>query len=123
MGRIGMVHFEAWQRQEGARVAAVCDPSETTRAAAEAQGMTAFSDPDEMLAQVKLDAVSICAPPSLHQPLAEVCFTHRVPVLCEKPLATEGDSASKLVESAHRLAGRFQLATKFRHVPELQMAR
>ena len=123
MGRIGMVHVEAWQRQEGARVTAVCDPSEVARTAAEAQGMRAFAEPAEMLEAMKLDAVSICAPPSLHQPLAEVCFAHQVPVLCEKPLAAEGDSASKLIESAHKLGGRFQLATKFRHVPELQMAR
>jgi predicted dehydrogenase len=123
LGRIGAVHVEAWESLGNAHVVAACDSSETARAAASSKGMDVFSNPAEMLDSMKLDAVSICAPPNQHQPLAEICFEKGVPVLCEKPLAADGESATTLVASAHRHGARFQLATKFRHVPELQMAR
>ena len=123
LGRIGAVHLEAWDSLEGARVVAACDSSEAAREAAANKGLAVFSDPSAMLEAMKLDAVSICAPPNLHQPLAEACFERGVPVLCEKPLAADGEAATTLVESAHRHRARFQLATKFRHVPELQKVR
>ncbi len=123
LGRIGAVHVEAWDSLEGARVVAVCDSSEAARVAASQKGLAVFSDPQAMLDAVQLDAVSICAPPNQHQPLAEICFEKGVAVLCEKPLAADGSTATALVQSAHRHHARFQLATKFRHVPELQKAR
>ena len=123
LGRIGAVHVEAWDSLEGARVVAVCDSSEAARVAASQKGLAVFSDPQAMLDAVQLDAVSICAPPNQHQPLAEICFEKGVAVLCEKPLAADGATATALVQSAHRHHARFQLATKFRHVPELQKAR
>jgi len=102
---------------------AACDSNAQAREGAEQKGMEAYSDPRAMLEEANLDAVSICAPPNQHQPLAEICFEAGVPVLCEKPLAADGESATVLVESAHRHRSRFQLATKFRHVPELQIAK
>lgn len=123
LGRIGAVHVEAWEALEGAGVVAACDSNEEARAAAARKGMAVFSDPKSMLESMEIDAVDICAPPNQHQPLAEACFERGVPVLCEKPLAADGTSATELVESAHRHRSRFQLATKFRHVPELQLAR
>jgi predicted dehydrogenase len=108
---------------EGASVVAACDSSEAARAAGAKQGLAMFSDPQAMLDSTALDAVTICAPPHQHQPLAEICFDKGVPVLCEKPLAADGTAATALVESAHRHRARFQLATKFRHVPEVQLAR
>ena len=123
LGRIGAVHMEAWDALEGAKVVAACDSNAGARAAAAQKGLAVFADPAEMLASMELDAVGICAPPNQHQPLAEVCFDKGIPVLCEKPLAADGQSATALVESAHRHRARFQLATKFRHVPDLQAAR
>lgn len=123
LGRIAGTHVETWNSLEGARVVAACDPSDAARAAASAKGMAAFSEVGAMLDAMDIDAVCICAPPSVHQPLAETCFDKGVPVLCEKPLAADGMAATALVESAHRHRARFQLATKFRHVPDLQAAR
>ncbi len=123
LGRIGAAHVEAWDSLEGARMVAACDSSEDARTAAAKRGLDVYTDAASMLKSANLDAVSICAPPNQHQPLAEICFEAGVPVLCEKPLAADGAAASQLVESAHRHRSRFQLATKFRHVPELQLAK
>lgn len=123
LGRIGAVHVEAWEALGGAKVVAACDSSAEARAGAVKKGMAAFSSPAAMLESMEIDAVGICAPPNQHQPLAEICFDKGVPVLCEKPLAADGASATALVESAHKHRARFQLATKFRHVPDLQYAK
>jgi predicted dehydrogenase len=123
LGRISAAHIDTWKAIEGASVVAACDSSEAARAAGAKQGLAMFSDPQAMLDSTALDAVTICAPPHQHQPLAEICFDKGVPVLREKPLAADGTAATALVESAHRHRARFQLATKFRHVPEVQLAR
>lgn len=123
LGRIGAVHVEAWQAMDGVSVVAACDSSEAARTAAAAKGLEVFSDPAAMLESSKLDAVSICAPPDQHSPLAQICFEQNVAVLCEKPLAADGEAGLGLIEAAHSCDARFQLATKFRHVPDLQAAR
>ena len=46
-----------------------------------------------------------------------------VAVLCEKPLAIDLASAQELIGGASQAGVEFQLATKFRHVPDIRKAR
>jgi predicted dehydrogenase len=122
-GRAGQVHLEAWQATPGARVVAIADPSVDARKSARALGVRAFGDPLDMLQNARLDIVSICSPPARHAGLAIAALGRGVDVLCEKPLATRGPAALRMTQIADLHRRRLLLATKFRHVPDLVVAR
>src|SRR5262249_44037247 len=83
----------------------------------------AYDDAAEMLEQEKLDAVSICTPPSSHLGLAALFLGRGVPVLCEKPMTTSLGSAFRMFDSVSKTGTPFALATKYRFVPEVQQAK
>ena len=123
LGRAGRVHLDAWRAVPGVHVAAVCDPSPDAVAVARAEGLHAVSDPSELFAKIPLDAVSIATPPAQHAPLAIAALEEGLHVLCEKPLAIQGPSAMRMMQAAARTGRQLLLATKFRHVPDLIVAR
>jgi predicted dehydrogenase len=123
LGRAGRVHLEAWRAVPGAQVVAVADPSPSVVSAARIEGLRATPDARELLATQGLHAVSICAPPVHHAALAIAALEHGLHVLCEKPLATRGDSALRMVGAARQTGRHLLIATKFRHVPDLLVAR
>lgn len=122
-GRAGHVHFEAWQATPGAKVVAIADPSAEARRRARALGLRTFADPLEMLHQARLELVSICSPPARHARVAIAALGRGLDVLCEKPLATQGPAALRMTQTAALYGRRLLLATKFRHVPDLRIAR
>jgi predicted dehydrogenase len=122
-GRAGRVHLDAWRTVQGVEVAAVSDPAPAVVAAARAEGLHAVADSSEVLAMPDLDAVSICAPPVDHPPLAVAALQRGLHVLCEKPLAIRGPAAMRMMQTAARTGRQLLLATKFRHVPDLLVAR
>ena len=123
LGRAGSVHLEAWRHVEGSEVVAVCDPSPAARRRARDLGIRAFVDPNVMLEEAKLDAVTIATPPADHAELAIASVERGLHVLCEKPLALTTWDALSMLRTASRKKRQLLLATKFRHVPELQTAR
>jgi predicted dehydrogenase len=122
-GRAGRMHLEAWRAVAGVDVAAVSDPSPVVVAAARREGLHAVGQSRELLAMPGLDAVSICAPPVDHAPLAIAALEQGLDVLCEKPLAIRGPAAMRMMQAATRAGRQLLLATKFRHVPDLLVAR
>ena len=123
LGRAGRVHLEAWRAVPGAEVVAVADASPTVVNAARVEGLHATAPTRELLATQGLDAVSICAPPVHHAALTIAALEHGLHVLCEKPLATRGDGALRMVRAAAQTGRHLLIATKFRHVPDLLAAR
>ncbi|HLK10821.1 MAG TPA: Gfo/Idh/MocA family oxidoreductase [Candidatus Binatia bacterium] len=123
LGRAGRVHLDAWRAVPRAEVAAICDPVPAVRRSARAEGLAAYAEPAEMLERAPLDAVSICSPPAFHAPIALACFGRGLDVLCEKPLAINGRAALRMAQAATRGGRVLLLATKFRHVPDLAVAR
>lgn len=122
-GRIADTHLEAWTANEGVAVTSVVDDSPLARERARSMGLTAYQTVGEFLKSERLDAVSICSPPAFH-PLQALDILHAgVPVLCEKPLAVDLVSAQELIDGAAQAGVVFQLATKFRHVPDIRKAR
>src|SRR5262249_47499577 len=104
-------------------MAAQVDPWPAVVAAAREAGLPVTSDTRQLLGQIGLDAVSICAPPVHHTPLAIAALSHGLHVLCEKPLATRTDAAVRMVQAAVRSGRHLLIATKFRHVPDVIGAR
>ncbi|MBA2480128.1 MAG: Gfo/Idh/MocA family oxidoreductase [Planctomycetes bacterium] len=104
-GAIANSHVEG-MRAAGCTVVAVADPSEAARKKmAEAQKLTAYASLAEMRAAEKLDAVSVCAPNSLHAPLAIEALKAGLSVLCEKPPSTSLGGAVDM-RAAARASGK-----------------
>lgn len=83
------------------RVVGVCDTNEA--AASELAGLTgatAFTDVSDMLAATAPDAVYIATPDVLHADPFFACIEHGVPVLVEKPLATDPQIATRMRQAA-----------------------
>ena len=88
-GGFGEFIHKAWDKMDNACVVAVCDSDETRKA----EGIVFYTTPDELLADSKVDIVSIATPPSSHKELAIKAMKAGKNVLVEKPLAlTEQDA-------------------------------
>ena len=122
-GRIADTHLEAWNSCENTRVTAIVDDSPLARERARTIGINAYEDVNQMVANEKLQAVSLCSPPVFHTTQALSLLGAGIPVLCEKPVSVNLDTAQELVEGAMHAKVPFQLATKFRHVAEIRKAR
>ncbi len=123
LGRAGAVHLEACRTVPGMEVGAVCDPSPSARRTAAAAGIASYADVDAMLDAERLDGVTICAPPAAHAPLAIKCLERGLQILCEKPLAPATSDAAEMFAVARRHRRSLVVASKFRHVPEVMLAR
>ena len=122
-GRIAGVHADAWRSVTGAELIAVCDDSAGAREKATSQGLRAYESVEDMLDAEELDAISICTPPNSHEAAAIAALEQGVGVLCEKPLTTSQTATVRVIERAQECQTPLQMATKFRHVPEIQFAK
>jgi len=59
-----------------------------------------FEDIDSFLREAKIDAVYIATPHPLHHEATLRCLQHKLPVLCEKPLAMNSREVKEMVEAA-----------------------
>jgi len=98
-GAIYPIHANAIKTLENAQLVAVCDiDKEKAAAAAEKYGCKAYTDYNEMLADV--DVVHLCLPHYLHAPVAIDCLKAGKAVLTEKPMAIEYADAEAMVKAA-----------------------
>src|SRR5882724_2632456 len=98
-GMVSRHHLIAWADIAGrARVIAIADPSrENATGRADEFGISnIYADAEAMLAATELDAVDIAAPRQFHAPLVRLAAKHRLPVLCQKPLAPNLQEAIEL---------------------------
>ncbi|MFV1970672.1 MAG: Gfo/Idh/MocA family oxidoreductase [Acidimicrobiia bacterium] len=95
-GRIGAIHAENLRRHPDVSTIMVTDvlPAQSAHVAATCGGEV-FPGPDELIESV--DAVVICTPADMHVDLIELAVAHRVPALCEKPLAMSLADADRAV--------------------------
>lgn len=101
-GAIANSHVEGL-RAAGCEVVAVADPSEAARTKmAEKYQLKTYTALAEMLKAEQLDAISVCAPNSLHAPLAVEALTAGKAVLCEKPPATSMQAAVEMRDAARK---------------------
>ncbi len=90
-GAIAREHLAALQDVKGVEVGGVCDLSPArAEATAERFGVANWdTDYENLLDRVRPDLVHITTPPASHFPIANCCLTHRLNVLCEKPVTVE----------------------------------
>lgn len=95
-----------WSTLPGARCVALWN---RTRAKAQAladefQITTVYDTPEELLAREKLDFVDIITDVGTHRQFVELAAAHRVPVVCQKPMAANLGDAEAMVQAC-RSAG------------------
>jgi predicted dehydrogenase len=136
-GFMGKMHCLNWRKIAGTEVVAVQDVAiEEVKKRLNAQGNIAgtaaainldrvqlFSDFDKMLAESKLDALSITAPTFLHADLTVRALKAGVHVLCEKPMALTLSECDQMTAAA-KCAGKFlQIGHCIRFWPEYVWAK
>ncbi len=101
VGAMGAHHVRVFGELDGAELVAIADTSEERLAEIERpDSVRAFSDYREMLAEARLEAVSIAVPTRQHLDIALACIEHGVPLLVEKPLAASADECLRLKDAA-----------------------
>ena len=101
VGTMGAHHVRVFGELDGAELVAIADTSEERLAELERQGsVRAYGDYREMLAEERLEAVSIAVPTRQHLDVALACIEQGVPLLVEKPLAASVDECLQLRDAA-----------------------
>ncbi|MFJ4028246.1 Gfo/Idh/MocA family protein [Paenarthrobacter sp. NPDC089989] len=105
-GRMGADHIKRLStRIHGAEVAAVVDV-DLTRAQAAIEGIdgaVALASADEALNNGDVNAVLIATPGFLHEEILYKALENDFPILCEKPLTPDAESAWKVVQAEQAL--------------------
>ena len=104
-------HLAAWEQLDGVRIVAVCDRDS---AKAKRDGAKSYTDAAAMLAGEKLDFVDIITTVESHRPLVELCASHRVPVICQKPFALDMGDAQAMVDACEKAGVPLMVHENFR---------
>jgi D-apiose dehydrogenase len=89
----------AWLEIEDVCCVAVCDvDAEKSRVAAGRFNIPeSYTDPAELIAKVRPDAVDIVSSPQTHAELVELTSAQGVATICQKPMSTDLATAEKMV--------------------------
>ena len=133
---MGRMHLRCWRQLPGAQVVALCDRDASQFTDASVRGNVAgadapldlsgaeiFTDFDRMLAEAKLDAISLVLPTALHVDFAAKALAAGVHVLCEKPMALNVAECDRLLAAAQASRARLMVAHCVRFWPEYEKAR
>jgi len=123
-GGIAQTYAQVFQALDEVKLTAVADVRpDAARALAETAGCPWFASHSALRESGECDAILICTPPSTHTALCEDFLSHKIPVLCEKPLSTDSSSARSLVALAESTGTLFTMASKFRYCEDVVRAK
>lgn len=123
IGFMGWIHYLAYQKVRGMKLAAVCTRSKKKLAGdwrgiqgnfgppgeqVDLSKLAQYRDFDQLIADPDIDLVDICLPPDLHADAAIRALKAGKHVLCEKPLALTAGECRRMVAAAEK-AGRLLL--------------
>jgi UDP-N-acetylglucosamine 3-dehydrogenase len=115
---IGAVHARVAAKLEGLELVGVCDLNEDrVQAVAQECGTRAFTDWEQMLAEVGPEAISLATNPKSHLPLGKALAERGVHVLCEKPMAASVEECEALAEACEQAGVVLAIAQKKRFAP------
>ena len=122
-GAIGQAHIKRVLEEPQAELAAIIDPSPKARDQAASPGVPWFADLEIGLQLAKPDGVVIATPNQLHVPNGLTAVKVGVPMLLEKPVSDDVESALKLVTTAEAAGVSILVGHHRRHSPLIQRAR
>jgi len=137
LGFMGMTHYNAYKKVEGATVAAICetDPERLSGdwrsikgnfgpqgEVVDLEGIAKYPKLEELMADSNIDMVDICLPPAFHAKTAIAASKAGKHVLCEKAIALKPDDAVAMVEAAKSAGKLLMIAHVLPFVPEYDFA-
>lgn len=123
-GGIAHAYEAALSGYPHAKVVAVCDVNyDAARMFAARLGCEAYAAVDDIPQSCGVDAAVVCTPPATHERVSMALIERGVHVLCEKPLSTSIESAARMLESARANGVLMTMASKFRYVTDIRMAK
>jgi UDP-N-acetylglucosamine 3-dehydrogenase len=94
-------HVPEYADMASVEIVAFCDVKlERAQKLAAEYGGIAYKDYNEMLADLDIDAVSVCTPNALHATVSIAAAEAGCHVLCEKPMATNKEEAENMIKAA-----------------------
>jgi len=138
IGFMGKVHFDAWSKMKGVRVAAICDIDPKKRSGdwsgiagniggagnkTSLRGIRVYRDTTDMFADPSLDLVDLTLPTYLHVKHALLALKAGKHVVCEKPVAINSSEADKLTAAARKSGRKLFVAQCIRFWPHYAVAR
>lgn len=137
IGFMGMIHYLAYQKLKGVKVAALCEKDRARLAGdwrtikgnfgpagtmMDLSGLDAYEELDEMLANPKLDMIDICLPPAAHAAVAIQALRAGKHVFCEKPIALDSGDATRMVAAAKKAGKQLMIGQVLPFFPEYAIA-
>jgi predicted dehydrogenase len=118
-------HLNAWRHISGVQLVAVCDidPAKARAAAQEFEVENWFEDAATMLDRSQLDFVDIATTPPSHRDLVALTTQHRLPTICQKPMALDLDDAEAIVDTVRRAGIPFMVHENFRWQAPMRVLR
>lgn len=123
-GRIAQAYAQSFSGTDNAKLTAVCDiNSEAAAAMAKDASCKTWSSHVDLADSGTVDAVIIATPPAFHGPIAIDFLNRGIPVLCEKPVSFDLETAQQIRRTAREKRVLFTMASKFRYVEDVVRAR
>jgi predicted dehydrogenase len=119
---IGRHHIRGYQSHPAAEVVAIADLDEARLASigAEYRVENRYTSTEEMLAEAKLDVVSVATPNSFHKPLTIAALEAGCHVLCEKPMAMNAGEGREMLAAAQKADKRLMIDFSYRFSEQSQ---
>lgn len=118
-GYFSRFHYDAWQRIDDVRIAAVCSRHpEQAESIMKDFGIGAyFADYREMFDKERPDFVDIITPPDSHLDICQAAADRGIQIICQKPLAPTFEEAQQIVSICADAGVRFMVHENFRFQP------
>ena len=122
-GMIGQAHIKRVLEEPQAELAAIIDPSPNAKEQAAKLRVPIYADLEEALRSEKPDGVVIATPNQLHVANGLSAVRAGVPMLLEKPVSGDVESAMELVNAAEAANVPILVGHHRRHSPLIQRAK
>jgi predicted dehydrogenase len=122
-GLIGQRHARAIVAASGVTLACVVDPSEASAEIARAHQVPRHATLEQMIDAGGVDGVILATPNTLHESGALACIAAGLPVLVEKPIATDLAAAQRIVEAGEAARVPVAVGHHRRHNPLIARAK
>ena len=101
-GLMGLQHIKAIQKSKKANLHSIVDISNNAKNLSKKYKIPLYSNVSELLNSQKLDAVIVATPNQLHEKHTVSFLKNKIPVLLEKPISDNIQSAKKIITSSKK---------------------
>ncbi|MEM1112948.1 MAG: Gfo/Idh/MocA family oxidoreductase [Pseudomonadota bacterium] len=124
LGNVGAIHLDCYLRAPGINLVAVAERRvERARELGVPEDVECFTDLDALLSAVRPDVVCVATPVATHEAVVTSCARAGAHILCEKPLAIDGDAARRMLAVCAEAGVQLGYAASYRFLPAVMAAR